>query len=101
MIGTAHAGLGITTILAVATIGLFAAVMAAALSDVDFATDDGLDVALAGFVEEIRSGKEIAGIGDGHGWPFLAGRFSAKLRGLASPIEQPEIPMNLKMDEMP
>src|SRR5260370_5983277 len=98
MIGTAHAGLGITTILAVATIGLFAAVMAAALSDVDFATDDGLDVALAGFVEEIRSGKEIAVIGDGHGWHFLARRFIEKLRSLANPLEQTLIRMNAEMD---
>jgi hypothetical protein len=38
----------------------FAAIVAAALRDIHFAADDGLDVALAGFVEEICGGEKIA-----------------------------------------
>ncbi len=100
MIRAAHTGFGVAAILAVRAIGFFAAVMAAALGHVDLAADDGLDVALAGFIEEIRSGKEIAMIGDGHGGHFLAGRFIQKLGGFASPIEQAVIGVNVKMNEL-
>ncbi len=74
--------------------------MPAAFGDIDFATDDGLDVALAGFVEEIRGGEEISVVGDGHGGHLLAGRFIQKLGGLASPVEQAVIRMNVKMNEL-
>ena len=52
--------------------GFFAAVVAAAFGDVDFAADDGLDVSLAGFIEKIGGGKQVAVIGDGHGGHLLA-----------------------------
>jgi len=38
---------------------IFAAVVAAAFGDVDFATDDGLDVALAGFIEKLAAANRL------------------------------------------
>ncbi len=66
MIAAAHSRLGVTAMLAVASIRFVAAIMAASLGHVDFAADDGLNVALAGFIEKIGGGKEIAVVGDGH-----------------------------------
>src|SRR5713226_5572453 len=80
MVRTAHSGLGVAAILAVARIGFFASVMPAALGHVDFAADDGLDVALAGFVEKIRGGEEIAVVGDSHG-----GKLQPKARWFRRP----------------
>src|SRR5258708_20152617 len=100
MIRAAHSWFGFGGILAIAGGRFFAAVMAAALGHVDLAANDGLDVALAGFIEEIGSGKEIAMVGDGHGGHLLAGRFIQKLGGFASPIEQAVIGVNVKMNEM-
>src|SRR5260370_6633293 len=80
MIRAAHAGFGVAAILAVASIRFLAAVVAAALSYIDFAADDGLDVALASFIKEIGSSKEIAVIGDGYGGHLLAGRILPKPR---------------------
>src|SRR5258708_14924257 len=96
MVRAAHPGFGVAAILAVAPIGFFAAVMAAALGDVHFAADDGLNVALAGFIEEIGGGEEIAMVRDSHRRHFLAGRFIQKLRGFANSLEQAVIPLNTK-----
>jgi hypothetical protein len=74
--------------------------MAAAPGNINFAADDGLDIALAGFIKEIGGGKEIAVVGDGHGWHFLPGGLIEKLGGLACPVEQTEIRMNVKMDKL-
>src|SRR5713226_7985915 len=98
MIRAAHPRLGVAAILAVAAVCFIAAVMAAALGEVDFAANDGLDVALAGFIKEIRGSKEIAVVGDSHGGHLLAGRFIQKLGGFASPVEQTVIRMNVKMN---
>src|SRR5260370_35382922 len=100
MIRAAHSGFGVAAILAVAPVRFFPAVMAAALSNVDFAADDGLDVALAGFIEEIGGGEEIAMVGDGHGGHLLAGRLIQKLGGFSGPIQQAVIGVNGKMNEM-
>ena len=100
MIRAAHPGFGVAAILAVAPICFFAAVMAAALGHVDFAADDGLDVALAGLVEKIRGGKPITVVCNGHGRHFLAGRFIQELGGFASSIEQAVIGVNVKMNEL-
>src|SRR5258708_13738044 len=100
MIRAAHSGFGVAAILAVAPVRFFPAVMAAALSNVDFAADDGLDVALAGFIEEIGGGEEIAMVGDGHGGHLLAGRFIQKLGGFAGPLEQAVIGVDVKKNEM-
>ena len=100
MVRAAHPGFGVAAILAVAPIGFFAAVMAAALGDVHFAADDGLNVALAGFIEEIGGGEEIAMVRDSHSRHFLAGRFIQELGGFASSIEQAVIRMNVKVNKL-
>jgi hypothetical protein len=100
MIRTASPRLGISAILAVAYARLVAAVMAAALGHVNFAADDGLDVALAGFIEEIGSGEKIAVIGDGHRRHFLSGCFIQQLAGLTGAIEQTKIRVNVKVNKL-
>src|SRR5215467_1254989 len=100
MIGAAHARLRFTLILAAIAVGLFTAIVPAALRDIDFAADDGFHVTLAGFVEEISSGKEIAVVGDGHGGHLLAGGFVQQLRGFASPVEQAVIRVYVQMYEL-
>ena len=100
MIRAAHSGFGLAAILAVAAVRSFTALVAAAFGHVDFAADDGLNVALAGFVKEIGGGEEIAMVGDGHGGHLLAGRFIQKLGGFASPVEQAVVRMNVKMNEL-
>src|SRR4029077_4925188 len=100
MIAAAHARLSIAAILAAASIRFVAAVMAAAFGKVELAANDGLDVALAGFIEEIGGGKEIAVVGDGYRGHFLAGRFIQKLGGFTSPIEQTVIRMKVQMHEL-
>src|SRR5258708_14175043 len=91
MVAPTHPRLSIAAILAVASIRFVAAVMAAAFGHVDFAANDGLDVALAGFIEEIGGGKEISLDGDGHRGHFLAGRFIQNLSKFASPNEPTDI----------
>src|SRR5260370_24220989 len=98
MIRAAHSGFGVAAILAVAPVRFFPAVMAAALSNVDFAADDGLDVALAGFIEEIGGGEEIAMVGDGHGGHLLAGPVIQKLGGFAGPRAPARTRVQRKLD---
>jgi len=100
MIRAAHSGFGVAAILAVAAIGFFAAIVAAALGHIDFAADDGLDVALAGFIEEIRGGEEIAVVRDRHCGHLLAGCFIQELGGFASSVEQAVIGVDVKMNEL-
>ena len=100
VIAAAHSWLGVAALLAVASVGFLAAFMAAAFGHIDFAANDGLDVTLARFVEEIRSRKEIAVVGNGDGGHFLARCFIQKLGGFASPVEQTVIRMNVEMHEL-
>ena len=100
MIRAAHPGFGVAAILGVASIRFLSSVVATALRHVNFAADDGLDVALTGFIKEIGRSKEIAVIGDGYGGHLLAGRFIQELGGLASPVEQTVIGVNVKMNEL-
>jgi hypothetical protein len=100
VVAAASARFGFIAVVAVSSIRFIAAVMAAAPGYVDFAADDGLDVALAGFIEEVRGGEEIAVVGDGHGRHFLAGSFIEKLTGFAGSVEQTEIRMNVKVNEL-
>src|SRR5256885_17191356 len=86
MIAAAHTRLGVASILAVASVGFLAAFMAAAFGYVNFAANDGLDVALAGFMEKIGSGEKITMVGDGHGGGFLGGCFIPKPGGVAKPL---------------
>src|ERR1700738_4268830 len=100
MITAAPGGLAIAAFLPVGAVGLFAALMAAAPRHIHFATDDGLDVALARFVEKVCCGKKIAMVSNGHRWHFLAGSFVKQFAGFASPIQQAEIGMNVKMNKL-
>src|SRR5260370_17087924 len=100
MIRAAHAGFGVAAILAVASIRFLAAVVAAALSYIDFAADDGLDVALASFIKEIGSSKEIAVIGDGYAGHILAGRFIQENPRLPRPNHRNVISVNVANKEI-
>ena len=72
MIRTTHPRFGLATLLSVAAVRFFAPVMPAAFGHVNLAADDGLDVPLAGLMEEIRSRKEVSVVCNGHGRHFLA-----------------------------
>jgi len=80
--------------------GLFPAIVAAALGDVHFAADDGFDVALAGFVKEIRCGKQVAVVGNRHGGHLLAGRFIEQLAGFARTIEKTEVRVDMQVNKL-
>src|SRR5690242_620645 len=80
--------------------GFFAAVVTAAFRNIDFTADDGLDVTLARFIKEIRSGEEIAVVGDGHGRHLLARGFVKKLGSFARTIEKAEIGVDVEMNKL-
>ena len=65
----------VAAILAVTNICFLPSIMPAALGYIDFAPNDGLNVALAGLVKEICGRKEIAMIRDSHSRHLLARRF--------------------------
>src|SRR5689334_22729717 len=100
MIGAAHSWFPFRLVLTAIAVRFLAAVVTAALGDVDFASDDGLYVALAGLVEEIGSGEKVAVVGDGHRRHLLAGGFVQQLGGLASPVEQAVIRVHVQMYEL-
>jgi hypothetical protein len=99
VIAAARAGLEIVAILA-GRAGFLSAVEAAALGDIDFATDDGLDVALAGFVEKIGGSEEVAVVRDGHRGHFLSRSLVEELGSFAGSIEETEIGVHVKMNEL-
>ena len=99
VIGAAGAGLEVVAIIGRGA-GFFAAVETAALGDVNFAADDGLDVALAGFMEEIGGGEEVAVVGDGHGGHFLAGGLVEKFGGFTRTVEEAEVGVNVQVNEL-
>ncbi len=80
--------------------GFFAAVVAAAFGDVDFAADDGLDVAFAGFIEKVGGGEQIAVVGDGHGGHLLAGGFVEEFARFARAVKKTEVRMNVEMNKL-
>jgi len=59
MIAAAHSGFGVAAILPVTAAGLFAAVVPAALGNINFTADDRLHIALAGLIKEIRAAKRL------------------------------------------
>src|SRR5258708_30247365 len=71
--------------------GFFAAVVAAAFGDVDFAADDGLDVAFAGFIEKVGGGEQISVVGDGPGGPLLAGCVLAGVPPLSRALQKKQV----------
>jgi hypothetical protein len=100
MVGAAHPGLGVAAVASIPAVSLVATIVAAALGDVNLTTDDGLDVALARLVKEIGGRKEVSVVGDGDSGHLLAGSFIQKLAGFTSSIEQTEIRMNVKVNEL-
>jgi hypothetical protein len=80
--------------------GFFAAVVAAAFGDVDFAADDGLDVALAGFIEKVGGGEKIAVVRDGHRGHLLARGFVEEFAGFARAVEKAEIGVDVEMNKL-
>src|SRR5215470_4882051 len=100
MIAAARAWLSFAALLPVISVCLFPTIEAAALRDIHFASDDGLDVALACLIEKIRCGEQIAVIRDSHRGHFLPRSFVEKLRGFAGTIEQAVIGMYVQMNEL-
>ena len=100
MVAPAHPRLCFAAVLSACSVCFFAAFVAAALGHIDFATDDWLDVTLAGFVEKIGGGKEVPMVRNGHGGHFLPRSFIEQLGRFACPVEQTEIRMNVKMNKL-
>ena len=80
--------------------GFFAAVVAAALGDVHFAADDGLYIALAGFIKEIGGSEQVAVVGDGHCRHLLARSFIEQLAGFAGTIEKTEVRVDMQVNKL-
>jgi len=99
VIAAAGAGFEIVPVLAGGA-RFFPAIVTAAFGDIDFATDDGFDVSLAGFIEEIGGGEQIAVVCDGDGGHFLAGGFVKELGSFAGPVEEAVIGVDVQMDEL-
>ena len=100
VIAAPGAGLKIVAIFGGDGAKFFAAIVAAALGDIDFAADDGLHIALAGFVKEIGGGEEVAVIGDGYRRHFLARSFVEELGGFTRSIEKTEISVYVQVNEL-
>src|SRR6266478_6849905 len=100
MVGAAHPRIAAAAVLPICTVCLFSPVVTAALCDVDLTPDNRLDVALAGFVEEICCGEKVAVVGDGYGRHLLPRGLVQQLRGFACTVEQAEIGMNVKIHEL-
>src|SRR3974390_1061034 len=80
--------------------GFLTTVVAAAFGDVDFAADDGLDVAFRSFIKTIGGSQKIAVARDGHSRHLLARGLVEKLGSFARPVEKAEIGMNVKMNKL-
>jgi hypothetical protein len=99
MIGATSAGFKVVAVLGDGPC-LLPPLQAATLGDVDFTADDGLDVALGGFIEEISSGKQVAMVGDGHGGHFLPGRFVEKFGSFARAVKKTVISVNVQVNKL-
>src|SRR5437763_11459340 len=97
MVGAAHPWFYFCFLRPAVAIGLFATVVATAFGDVDLAANDGLDAALAGFIEEIRGREEIAAVGDAYRRHLLTGCFIEQFGRLAITAEQPRTRVYLQM----
>ena len=100
MVAAAGAGLHFAAIAVGYRCGFLTSVVAAAFSDVDFATDDGLDVALTRFIEKIGGGEKIAVVGDRHGGHLLARGLVEKFGGFARTVEKAVVRMNVEMNKL-
>jgi len=93
MIAAAGAG-------SVVAVGVSTAVVTAALGDVDFATDDGLDAAGGGFMGEIGGGEEIAVVSDRNSGHAAARCLVQHLGHVAGAVEEREVRVQMKMNEI-
>jgi hypothetical protein len=103
VVAAASAGLEIVSVRvrsAVVGAGFFSAIVTAAPGDVDFAADDGLHVALGGFVEKVGGREEVAVVGDGHGGHLLPGGFVEKLGGFAGTVEETVVCVEVQVNEL-
>jgi hypothetical protein len=100
MVAATHPRLYLALVLSIRSICFFSAVVAATFRHIDFAPDDWLNVALAGFIEKVRSGEEITVIRDGYRGHFLPRRLIKQLGRFARPVEQTKICVNVKVDKL-
>ena len=80
--------------------GFLAAIETGTLGEIDLATDDGLNVALTGFMEEVGGGKEVTVVGNGHGGHFLPGSFIEEFGSFARAVEQTEVRVDVQMNKL-
>jgi hypothetical protein len=80
--------------------GFFTAIVAAALGEVNLATDDGLYVALARFIEKIGGGEKVAMIGDGHGRHFLTRCFVEEFRDFTGAVQEAVVGVDMQVNEL-
>ncbi len=77
-----------------------AAVMTAAASDVDFATQQRLDAARAGLVVEIRRDEHVAVVSDGHRGRAAPRGLIHEFRDFAGTVKKTVVSVKMKVNEM-
>src|SRR6266853_326286 len=77
----------------------FAAVVAASLGDIDFATDDGLDAARFRRLIKRFGGEKIAVIRDGHGGHPSARGFVDNFFEVAGSVQKTVVRMQMQVNE--
>ena len=100
MVAPAHAWFCLAAISSARRAGFLSAVVAAAFGHIDFASDNGLDVALARFIKEICRGEKVSVVRNGYGGHLLPRRFVEQFGRFARPVEKTEIRMNVKMNKL-
>ena len=100
MVAPAHARFCLPAVLSTRSVCFLSAVVSAAFGNVHFASDNRLDVALAGFIKEICCGEKISVVRNGHRGHLLPRRFIKQLGSFARPVEQTEIRMNVEMNKL-
>jgi hypothetical protein len=100
VIRPARPWLRFAALLPIQAVCFFSALVPAALGDIHFAANDGLDVALTRFVKEIRCREKIPVIGDRHRRHFLPRSFVQQFRCFAGPIQQAVIGVNVQVNKL-
>ena len=100
MVAPAHARFCLAAVLTARSVCFLAAVVAAPFGHVNFASNNWLDVAFAGFIKEISGGEKISVVRNGYRRHLLPRRFVEQLGRFARPVEQTEIRMNVKMNKL-
>ena len=73
---------------------------AGAVDEVDFAADDGFDVAGLGFVVEVDCAEEVSVVGDGEGGHAECGGAFDEAVDAAAPVEQRAVGVDMKVNEV-